>query len=664
MIEKVREGVTVLGKKPLRLLVSAALMIAMCILTAFAWDGIPKRLLICAGMTVLSGFLVLLPRLPNRISVPLLAVYLCYVPTKVFQRMELPVHDMTRLVDGAALLGVTLVLCVYLLVFLFTQSSAAALGVGNGIFLVLFLVEYYIWVFRGDFLTPNDLRAMGTAMSVMGSYRYHLSPEALYSVLWFLFFIVLGSRVRVRMHKWVHVGASLAAALSIGGWYYIVMETPEPFGKTFPINYWDMARTREIDGTCLSFFLLAKDSKVERPAAYSVEELQRIAQEAEEGYLPSRKETGQKPDIIMIMSEAWSDLRVLGELGTTEAYMPFVDRLEENTIRGNLYVPILGGLTANTEFEALTGNSLSLLSPAVVPYQNQVQHDMPSLARVLENQGYETMAMHPSGENAWNRNQVYSHFGFDEFIHQGVWEVPYEHIRLFISDECNFKEIVHRYENRNPEAPFFLFDVTIQNHGGYYKEIPLDIDIVNVGKTDAGEMGDVCEVQTYLNLLKTSDDAFGELVAYFEKVEDPVIICLFGDHQPILGARYYDAAFEGNEMSEQERNLQKYIVPYVIWANYDVDWEAYGDMSANYLSAALTEAAGLSLPPFYQYLMELHEEYPVLTKRGCYDKDGNFIDMEEIWDSEWIYQYRMLQYDQLYVEEYQKGIFEEAGLMR
>ena len=53
-----------------------------------------------------------------------------------------------------------------------------------------------------------------------------------------------------------------------------------------------------------------------------------------------------------------------------------------------------------------------------------------------------------------------------------------------------------------------------------------------------------------------------------------------------------------------------------------------------------------------------------MTKRGCYDKDGNFIDMEEIWDSEWIYQYRMLQYDQLYVEEYQKGIFEEAGLMR
>lgn len=663
MIEKVKEGVIDLRKKPLRLLASAAVMVLMCILTAYAWDGIPKRLLICVGMTVLSGLLLLLPKLSNWISVPLLAVYLCYVPLKVFQRMELPMHDMSGLVDGAELLAVTLILCVYLLVFLFTQSSAAALGVGNGFFLVLFLVEYYIWIFRGDFLMPNDLKAIGTAMSVMGNYRYGLTPEAMYSVVWFLFFIVLGSRVRIRMHKWAHVGVSLAAALCIGGWYYEVMKTPDPFGKTFPINYWDIGGTREIDGTCLSFFLLAKDSKVDKPAAYSVKELQRIAQEAEDKYMSSQGETGQKPDIIMIMSEAWSDLRVLGELETTEEYMPFANGLEENTIRGNLYVSILGGLTANTEFEALTGNSLSLLSPAVVPYQSQVQHDMPSLARVLENQGYETMAMHPSGENAWNRNHVYSCFGFDEFVHQGVWEVPYEYIRDFISDECNFKEIVHRYENRNPDAPFFLFDVTIQNHGGYYKEIPLDIDIVNIGETAAEEMGDVYDVRTYVNLMKISDDAFGELVGYFEKVENPVIICLFGDHQPILKDSYYEAAFAGNEMSEQEMNLQKYIVPYVIWANYDVDWEAYGDMSANYLPAVLTESAGLQLPPFYQYLMELYEEYPILTKRGCYDRDGNFIDIEEIWDSEWIYQYRMFQYDQLYVEEYQQGIFEEAGAL-
>jgi len=669
MIGKIKEGLYKYMddlksgmKKPMRIAAAVAVVVLMSVLTAFAWDGITKRLQICVFLTIASGALLLMPRFSNWVSIPLLAGYLWYVPAKIFQRMELPVHDMSELVDGAELLTVAFIICVYLAVFLFTQSAGAALGAGNGFLLALFLVEYYLWKFRGNFLTPSDLGAAGTAMSVMGNYQYELSPEALYSVIYFLFFIVLGTRVKIRMHKWVHAGVSVAAALCIGGWYYTVMDTPNPLGKEFVVNYWNIADTRNLNGACLSFFLLWKDGKVEVPDGYSVKALQEIAETAEEQYEPVVSGApGQKPNIIMIMSEAWSDLRILGELETTEEYMPFFDQLDENAIKGNLYVSILGGLTANTEFEALTGNSLSLLSAAVIPYQNQVDHDMPSLARVLENQGYETMSMHPAGEGAWNRNHVYSYFGFDDFIHQGVWGVPYEYVRTFISDACNFHEIIYRYENRSEEAPFFLFDVTIQNHSAYYGEVPMDIEVTAIAGRPAQEAGYSYDLQTYLNLVKISDDAFQELVAYFEQVEEPVIICLFGDHQPIIGDNLYDAFFAESGMSEQEANLQKYIVPYVIWANYDVDWKEYGDMSANYLPAVLAECAGAQLPPFYQYLMELRQEYPVLTQRGCLDQDGKLVNIEDIWDLEPIRQYRLLQYNQLYVKDYQSGIFEEAG---
>lgn len=661
--EAVKTEILNLKKKPAKIVFSAVIMVLMAVLTIFAWDGNTKRLVICAGLTVVSGVLILLPRLSNRVAVPLLAVYLLYVPRKIFQRMELPTQDMSRLLDGAELLTVLLILCVFLLIFLFTQNSAVALSVGSGFFLILFLVEYYIWKFRGDFLMPSDLKAAGTAMSVMRNYQYDLSPEALYSVLYMLSFIVLGARIRIRMHKWVHVGVSLFAMLCIGGWYYVVMETPEPLGKELVIHYWDMPDTRYLDGVCLSYALLVKDSKIDVPDEYSVKRIQSVAGEAEEKYVSRQRsrEDERRPDIIMIMSEAWSDLRALGEISATEDYMPFVNSLTENTLRGDLYVSILGGLTANTEFEALTGNSLSLLAPAVIPYQNQVQHDMPSLARVLEKQGYETMAMHPSGVAAWSRGKVYPWLGFDEFIHQGVWEVPYGYVRWLISDACNFNEIIHRYENRNQDAPFFLFDVTIQNHGGYYSgEVPVDVDVVKIGEIPADEAGCIDDLQTYINLMKISDDAFRELVTYFEQVDTPVIICIFGDHQPLLGDNIYEAAFAGSGLSEQENNLKKYVVPYCIWANYEVDWEAYGDMSANYLPAALLECAGLELPAFYKYLMELHEEYPVLTMRGCLDKDGTLVNIKDIWDSEPIVKYRMLQYNQLYVEDYQKEIFEEV----
>lgn len=660
MQKGIQNEILSIRKKPIRLAFSIAVMMAMLLLTALAWDGITKRLIICLELSILSGLLLLLPKLPNGISLPMLAVYLLYVPMKLFERMELPVHNMERITDGIAGLTAAFIICLYLLVFLLTQSSAIALGAGNSLLLVLFLVEYYIWKFRGDFLMPSDFGAAGTAMTVMGNYRYNLSPEALYTVIYFLFFILWGSRIRIRMHKRAHIGVSVAAALFIGTWYHIVMDTEKPLGKEFVISDWNVSETRDLNGACMSYFLLWKDGKVEVPKGYSSEKLNLIAKKAVAEYDKTPQKAKQKPDIIMIMSEAWSDLRVLGKLETTQEYMPFADALKKDahTISGNLYVSILGGLTANTEFEALTGSSLALLSGEVVPYQNQVSHDMPSLAKVLENQGYETMAMHPSTANAWNRKNVYAFFGFDEFISEDKWEVPYEYVQSFLSDACNYNEIIHRYEARNKNAPFFLFNVTIQNHGSYYGQTPVNIKVTNVGGTPAQEAGYLYDLETYLNLMKLSDNDLKNLITYFEQVKDPVIVCIFGDHQPALSADFYKNIFNGAEDLKQEQNLQKYIAPYLLWANYDVDWKEYGDMSANYLGAALLECAGLELPPFYRYLAELHKAYPVLTKRGCLDQDGNLMNIKDIQETDWISQYRMLQYNQLYVKTYQQEIFE------
>lgn len=285
---------------------------------------------------------------------------------------------------------------------------------------------------------------------------------------------------------------------------------------------------------------------------------------------------------------------------------------------------------------------------------------MPSLARVLEGQGYETMAMHPSGTAGWRRGEVYPRFGFDVYIHQGLWEVSVESIRAYITDHSNYQEIIHRYENRNRDVPFFLFDVTIQNHGGYYGEEPNDVEAVSVGGIPAEKVGALKDLQTYLGLMKLSDEGIRELVAYFQQVESPVILCIFGDHQPLLGDNFYQAVFTGENLSDGEQNLRKYIVPYVVWANYDISWREYGDMSAGYLPAVLMECAGLELPSFYQFLIGLQKEYPVLTQKGCLDRNGNLVDIRDIWDTESIRAYRMLQYNQLYAQNYRRDIFEET----
>ena len=59
----------------------------------------------------------------------------------------------------------------------------------------------------------------------------------------------------------------------------------------------------------------------------------------------------EMPNIIAIMNESFSDLNVVGDLQTSEDYMPFIRSMTKNTIKGQLLVSPFGGYTCNTEFE-------------------------------------------------------------------------------------------------------------------------------------------------------------------------------------------------------------------------------------------------------------------------------------------------------------------------
>lgn len=644
-------------RHPIRMAVSGIFSVCLLLLT-FALVGMcgGKRSLISLALCVGSGLLISLPKWNNKLSILALLIYLLYVPLKIFQRIELPFHDLSRLVDGVTSLSVWMILCIYLLVFLVTQRSNLALGIGNIIILILFLCEYFVYEFRGTIITPTDISAVGTAMAVVRNYQFHLSAEAWYTVLYIIAFTVFGFHIRIQGGKAYHILGTVSALLLIGGFYFTVMYSSYLEEHNITGHYWNMSENQLLNGTFLSFLVICGESEMKVPADYSYQNIEKIAVTAEEEY-EGPKSSGAKPNIIMIMNEAWSDLAVLGDLDTTADYMPFTHSLTENTIKGNLHVSVLGGLTANTEFEALTGDSLSLLSHTVIPYQNQLDHEIYALPRILKEEGYDTLAMHPSGKNAWNRDTVYRYMGFDNFIGEADFETDYEYERMFLSDKCNFQEIIYRYEQRDDEKPFFLFDVTIQNHGGYYGDIELPIEVESINGVAAEQISYTYDLQTYLNLIAITDEAFEELITYFSQQEEPTIICMFGDHQPRLEDVFYDTMFQDRDLSEQEKNMLTYITPYVIWSNYDMEETDYGDISANYLPAVLMEVADMELPSYYKFLLNTMQEYPILSLPACVDKNGNVMTVDELSGEERIDDYRMLQYNQLYDDETLKSVF-------
>mgnify|MGYP000317396765 FL=1 len=73
------------------------------------------------------------------------------------------------------------------------------------------------------------------------------------------------------------------------------------------------------------------------------------------------------------MNESLSDLRADGSFTTNQEYFPFISRLSENTVKGQLCMPVFGSMTSNSEFEFLTGDSMALLPANSIAYQFNVK---------------------------------------------------------------------------------------------------------------------------------------------------------------------------------------------------------------------------------------------------------------------------------------------------
>ena len=136
----------------------------------------------------------------------------------------------------------------------------------------------------------------------------------------------------------------------------------------------------------LSFVII--DWNGSEPEGYSHEKVEKIADEYKVT-TGKNKNLKQKPNIVVIMNETFSDLNVVNKIKTNKEVMPYINSLTDNTIKGNMLVSVFGGGTSNSEYEFLTGNSVSTLPLNGNAYTQFVKHNVPSLATQLKEQGYE-----------------------------------------------------------------------------------------------------------------------------------------------------------------------------------------------------------------------------------------------------------------------------------
>lgn len=521
-----------------------------------------------------------------------------------------------------------------------------ALMLQSGLFMIIGLANYYVLSFRSAPIMPWDIYSLGTAFSVADNFSYELEKETIVIIIGFCVLLFLESRCRVRLgtgRKKLRIGMILISSLLI--WNYTDMVQDENFIGEFGL--YDKLFTPTVmnkrDGNIVAFLMELEYLNVDKPEGYRAEEIADILDGETAGTsetdIPVTAQAYHRPNIIVIMNEAFSDLSVLGEFETNIDYMPFLHSLQEgadNTVTGMLNVSVLGGNTANTEFEFLTGNTMAFLPQGSVAYQQYVNGEVPSLASWLKSYGYKTVAMHPYYASGWERDEVYPLLGFEEFYSIEDFKGE-EKVRNYYSDSACYDKITEIFEEKG-DAPLFLFNVTMQNHSGYTEKFSNFFPDVKVRGAQSEALN------TYLSLIRLSDNSLANLIYYFQNVEEDTVIVFFGDHQPtayVSNPILQLNGKDGNNLTEEEEKL-RYQVPFLIWANFDMEEQTGVETSANYLGGMVLEKSGLKLPSYQQQLQLLRQEYPVISSIQVMDKEGNGSTAEEIEDAFQLY--RQMQY--------------------
>ena len=568
------------------------------------------------------------------------------------------IFDTINLSFSAALYNLLLLLPMLgISLALFRRFDLAAFF-ASAVAFMIYYADALVYSLRLTHIRLSDFMLLGQAFRVANRYQPVWSSEMTRRLLiagalcGFLTF--LEKYYRLKYSK---------KAVCLTGLGFIAVGITVFFFGLLPHNFetFDFNTDAERNGLIYSWYCQYHESKLRTPEGYSNAK----ANEILSSYVPTDGNTDT--NIIVVMNESLADYSLLG-VPPFDDPLPNLHEYKGNAFYGKLAVSVFGGGTPNTEYEFLTGNAMAFLPDGATPFLQYVIGDENSIARDVAELDYRKIAIHPYYSEEWNRTQVYKFLGFDRFISGvdfgntvvtngiGATTVRTEnmisfgdgpmYVRGLISDQTCLERVLEESSDRS-----FIFAVTMQNHGGYAysgedfinRRYVTEKDIIPIADrpkaplqasiTDAAS--EVYSINQYLTCTNLSDAAFKALTDALEASDKKTVVLMFGDHQPSL-------FIPGKYMKVDDFNeATYYTVPYILWANYDIKFDAPEYTSPNFLSAILKKNAGLPLTAWDQFRLDVMQEYPVVTANFIFDKKGARVEADVLKNYAYLQYYRM-----------------------
>lgn len=566
--------------------------------------------------------------------------------------LELPSnHELWNMRPGPALLELMLIFCFLSLLFYLPRRRKTPAILGVVAFAAIGIAEYFVITFKSMPIQPGDLFALSTAATVAGSYTYELSGYCFLGLAAAAIGIVLIARIpraicerpprrddqtekserKTKLPLSVDRRTALVAGAVLAGQtmisYYdtlgVKLHTWKPldsyysqgFLPTFISSAQKMVppKPKHYDGRDTAALIKRMAGRWTR-GIHGVANVDRAAAVTQFEQL--------KPSVICIMNESFADLSIFNGLGCGYRGPERFKAIDDAIMQGVSYMSAFGAGTCNSEFEFLTGHSMAYLGAGVYPFMTYNLAPTENLARQFKKLGYRAVAMHPNHASNWNRENVFTDMGFDEFLSIEDFAGAPQLCRK-VTDAATYDKCLEVLRQNN--EPIFIHDVTMQNHSAYDTGlVPADQQVhLNLNGIEDKV---VTWTNEYCSLMDASDKAFADFLDQLRELDRPVVVVMYGDHQPFFTDRYNDLYFtDEDEATHTERIWQ---TRYVVWANYDVAGNAQTsetlDTSIDNVGALALNAIGAPLTAYQRARLQNRKNMPSINVVGKQDANGTW----------------------------------------
>ncbi|MCR5202324.1 MAG: sulfatase-like hydrolase/transferase [Lachnospiraceae bacterium] len=613
----------------------------------------------------------------ERVELIVKMIIVAFNPLVIAMIMESMNGTLTTILPNVWIFTWILIFAFELLFMAFVPWASISIVVMDILLFILGLVNFFVLKLRGTPFLPSDIMGAATAKEVADHYKFEFTPVQFITIVFFIIWIMVILKFRIKPKKFEakkYILKAVTHVLPAFAIIAILYSTSILESAGIKDDVWNKVASCKKNGFYMNYFINVHYLKVSKPSGYSQDKVKEIIKdvkeddsiiteaEGDDGLTVAKKEekfsgqkkdfvtnadfahntvlNGEKPNIILIMNESFADFSLVNDtISYNKDPLPFIHSMSDNTIKGLDFVSVFGAGTSNSEFEAMTGNTMTYFPSGSNVYQQFMHSSTYSLPSYLKSLEYTTYAVHPSTGNNWNRIATYDSMKFDDFITIEDFKNP-EYIR-YISDKESYKKVIELYEKKKKDEKLYIFDMTIQGHGGYLTNTDWRNPIyVQNSYFD--------ETKEFLSSTRVSDDAFKYLIDYFSKEKEPTIICMFGDHFPKVEQLFYEDLLGKEESDWELEDIQKrYGTPYILWANYDIPESSDIVLSNNYLENMLLKEAGIELPLYNKFIEKLSKQVPAMNVNGYMDKEGKWHTYDDNDDDELkklFNDYKLLQY--------------------